>query len=737
MRLGSLSISSQLFIVVILAVVPVLLSFIVYFSMVYSAERQRGLQQAERITDALARAHGNQFEYARSLLRVLAEHATAVSPCEPDYRRLVDESDYLFNAGVIDADGTVDCAALIADSDSDLSEASFFRRAVTAGTTVIGDAMLPFADSGRESPVIHVARAIPGKQGAVVFLALDPVESILPPALAALPESYILTLVDEDGRVLFRNVESERWVGHRVDGAQVLREQVQDGFISLVMEGLDGVERRHVAYEVSLDERGSVYAVAAVPITDDQVQAARYLKLSLILLFAALLTTAVLTYWVSRRFVRGNVSPLLKQIERIRYGMSLKDGESRPEMSREFRDLQAHLRQADEERRTTLERLRLHVEESPVAVVEWDPDFRVRGWSARAEDMFGWAAEEVLGYHPSDWRFVYEPDWPGLSGYLETITSNPRTRPQYEVRVWTRDGQLLSCAWYTSVIRDSQGQPESFLSFIVDVSARADAEEALLRLNESLEWRVAERTRELELANRELESFSYSVSHDLRAPLRAIDGFAQALEEDFEAQLDGAAGNYLQRIRAAARRMGALIDDLLRLARVSQADLRVEIISLSDLASEICLELQENNPEHEVAWFVEPGLAVSADRALARMALENLIENAWKFTRGKEQPRVELKLVKRDDGGSCFELWDNGAGFDQRYVDRIFEPFQRLHSGQEFEGTGIGLATVRRVMERHQGWIQAESDEGGGARFLFCFGFGVNQCSQPGVEDER
>lgn len=256
------------------------------------------------------------------------------------------------------------------------------------------------------------------------------------------------------------------------------------------------------------------------------------------------------------------------------------------------------------------------------------------------------------------------------------------------------------------------------LSVMRDITEQKQAENQILLLNTRLEQRVAERTARLEAANRELESFSYSVSHDLRSPLRGIDGFSRTLMEKHAGQLDERGQHYLGRIRAATRRMGRLIDDLLELARLGRGDLDRVSLDLSILAAGIITELRQANPDRRVEFVVAPALAARADPTLVRVALANLLGNAWKFTGKKAWARIELGVM-RHDGEPVFFVRDDGAGFDMAYADKLFSPFQRLHGQKEFEGSGVGLATVQRIIHRHGGHIWAESQVGRGATFLF------------------
>jgi light-regulated signal transduction histidine kinase (bacteriophytochrome) len=233
-----------------------------------------------------------------------------------------------------------------------------------------------------------------------------------------------------------------------------------------------------------------------------------------------------------------------------------------------------------------------------------------------------------------------------------------------------------------------------------------------------LEQRVEERTAQLAAANKELEAFSYSVSHDLRAPLRSIDGFSLALLEDYADRLDDEGKNHLQRIRAATQRMGMLIDDLLNLSRMTRAEIRKEIVNVSTLAHSIVASLREAQPERQVDFRIEDHVEASADPHLLRVVLENLLGNATKFTSKRASARVEFGKTHQN-GSSAYFVRDNGAGFDPAYASRLFGAFQRLHGTAEFPGTGIGLATVQRIIHRHGGKIWAEGALEKGATFYF------------------
>jgi light-regulated signal transduction histidine kinase (bacteriophytochrome) len=255
---------------------------------------------------------------------------------------------------------------------------------------------------------------------------------------------------------------------------------------------------------------------------------------------------------------------------------------------------------------------------------------------------------------------------------------------------------------------------------------RADVRQLTL-LMESV-WKYAERERaqevlkqrtdQVEAANREIEAFSYSISHDLKAPLRILDGFSLAVLEDCGDKLDEKGRDYLNRIRNASQKMAQLIDDILKLSRITMADMNTGLVNLSNLAESIAADIKATQPERHVEFVIQPEMTALGDIKLLDVALRNLMENSWKYTNKSSLARIELGVNSRD-GKQVYFLADNGAGFDLKYADRLFQPFRRLHSDEEFPGTGIGLATVQRVIHRHGGRIWADSEIGKGATFYF------------------
>jgi PAS domain S-box-containing protein len=287
-----------------------------------------------------------------------------------------------------------------------------------------------------------------------------------------------------------------------------------------------------------------------------------------------------------------------------------------------------------------------------------------------------------------------------------------------EIKNKAKDGSFYWVDATIVPVLNEQGNPRQYVAIRTDITARKQAEEQIRELNMKLEQRVVARTAELAAANKELEAFCYSVSHDLRAPLRGLDGFSQALLEDYGGKLGAEGKHLLQRIRAGTQRMGYLIDGLLNLSRVSRSELHREPVNLSGLANDVADELRERDPQRNVALRIAENLTADGDPQLLRIVLENLLGNAWKYTAKRPQAAIEFGL-SRDNGHSSFFVRDDGVGFDMQYVGKLFTPFQRLHAMNEFPGTGVGLATVQRIIHRHGGRVWAQSEINKGATFHF------------------
>lgn len=494
------------------------------------------------------------------------------------------------------------------------------------------------------------------------------------------------------------------------------------------------------------------------------------------------------------------------------------------------------------------EQLHYHISNTPLGVIEWDEEFRVKFWSDRAAEIFGWQADEVMGLHPDEWKMVHEEDKERVSKTIESLIKGGDQGWQQSNRNYHKDGSIKYCNWFNSRIMDEEGEnvisvlslvedfteqqnyrervnryqqrfelaadlasdviwewdPHSnqiwFSDSVIDSFQRDDMvgyvdlsvwekyvheqskqqvnnslkeyakhgqgvweerylfqkgngeyahvidrgrmqfdsegnpyrmvgtmidetehrlyEEKMQHWNRQLEAEVKERTQKLESVNEELEAFTYSVSHDLKAPVRSIDGFARALKTHLNDNLDSEAETYLNRVIQAGERMGSLINDLLKLSRVSRKEIKYQQVNVSEIAEEILNDLKNLEPERSIDFRCDEAIIVSGDDKLIRVMFENLLGNAWKFTKYRENAKIELQTLNDSDSDKHqIYLKDNGDGFDPNYANKLFRPFQRLHNKEEFEGTGIGLATVKRVAARHNATVSALGTKGKGAEF--------------------
>ena len=419
---------------------------------------------------------------------------------------------------------------------------------------------------------------------------------------------------------------------------------------------------------------------------------------------------------------------VLKPIEIATLLEYIEDCQARIISSRRIKAQQEHIRM-----------LSLAVEQSTNMIIIADARGNVEYLNPMFTGITGFDQEEVVG---QSLRVLMAGATPVDSYEIlrSAISRGFEWRGEFMHR--KKDGGLLCVEASVSTVATEEGYAARIVAVLQDISERKQAEKNLLQLNDKLEQCVIERTAELETANRgletanrgletanrelttinkELEAFCYSVSHDLRAPLRAMDGFSKILQADYSGQLDETGKGCLSRIGSAAVSMGQLIDDLLELSLVTRRPLRCEKINLSDLAKEQALTLIELESQRRVEFAIPEGIEAYGDPNLIRMALSNLLGNAWKYT-GKERcPRIEFG-TSLADGDTVYFVRDNGVGFDQAHVSHLFKAFQRLHKNGEFAGNGIGLATVERIIQRHGGRIWAEAETGKGATFYFTLG---------------
>lgn len=383
----------------------------------------------------------------------------------------------------------------------------------------------------------------------------------------------------------------------------------------------------------------------------------------------------------------------------------------------QVRPMNADILQGDRSCSGVEERLRLALSAGRMGIWELaleQPDSMVL--SPELQAIFGLEEGKFEGKVHSFLGRVYPAD---RAKVLKAMAKSIRhqTDPEFEFRFLR---PACSPGWLLArgrVYQDDHGHPVRIVGVGIDITGQKVAELEILRLNAELERRVAERTTQLQATNKELEAFCYSVSHDLRAPLRSIRGFNEVLMERYASRLDSRGQEFLRRACESSHYMDDLIDDLLKLSRVGRSELVHQQVDLSKLAIAIAAELQQSEPSRCVEFQINPGLLAHGDERLLRIVLNNLIRNAWKFT--SKRPKACIVVGSEHGSGPAFFVRDNGAGFDPAFAGRLFGVFQRLHSSSEFAGTGVGLATVQRIINRHGGRVWAEGAVDRGATFYF------------------
>jgi PAS domain S-box-containing protein len=345
------------------------------------------------------------------------------------------------------------------------------------------------------------------------------------------------------------------------------------------------------------------------------------------------------------------------------------------------------------------------VSSSEDAIVGKTLEGLITSWNPAAEHMYGYSADEIIGQPITR---LCPPDLiDEMKKILDRICRGERVM-HFETVRRRKDGTVFPVSVAVSPVHDEEGTLIGASSSARDITERhRTAAELILRASD------------LERANRNLESFSYSVAHDLRAPLRALGGFSAALLEECGDAIGEAGQGYARRIQAASEEMAVLIDDILNLSRVSRAEVHAEAVDLGAEAASIAEELQRHEPDRRTRFAIQHEVWALADRQLVRTVLQNLLDNAWKFTAGRDDALIEFGTTPAGNSGLCYYVRDNGAGFDSAYADKLFNPFQRLHTKRDFPGTGVGLASVRQIVERHGGRTWAEGAVDRGATFYF------------------
>lgn len=731
-RFLSLSIRKHMIIlVVVMTIVPVGI-------ILYSAHNQReqDLRDAklfvERLADDVSDDQNMLLSGAEQLLSTLS-HIPAVQQRDAKavsalLAKLVKKNPKYANLLITDNTGLQWAEAIPVKIPVSLADRRYFRNVMASGQFSSGEYGI-----GRtlNKPVLNFAYPIKDVSGhitdvAVVVFTLEKYNQRF--RLKNIPDNTSLLLTDHKGTILF-NVTAPLTIG-KEDREGLFRRMTQGPdkgtFEAVSNTGI----RRIFAYQklhLSGEQTPYMYVRTGIPVETVFGGAHSKLIFNLGLMSSMLLLAFGFALYISKRGIVDKIIALRDATQKVAngdLGVRVTDyvsGGELGELGRAFDEMTLALLKDNEERTKHEKELSQYadiVERMQVGLYVYrledptdDHTLRLVAANPRSVRLLALSGKEIIGRTIDD-------IFPRLrqAGIPEKFADVARNGLPFEVEEFFYSDQNIKDAAFSF---KSFPLPDNCIGVLFeDISKRKNAEAALKKLNEELEERVQKRTAELKSLNSELEAFSYSVSHDMRAPLLRIKGFVDILYEECALKLSDEELHYITRLKVATQRMNQLIDALLKLSRISSSELSNETVNLSELASEIFNGLKEHEPDRHVILNVADGMIVRADSTLMKSLLENLIGNAWKYTSKKELAVIEFK-VTQEDGSSVYSVRDDGAGFSMDYRDNLFTPFRRLHSEKDYEGIGIGLATVQRIIRRHGGKIWAEGKEGEGATFYF------------------
>jgi PAS domain S-box-containing protein len=628
---------------------------------------------------------------------------------------------YVLNYTVADRNGDVVCSGRLDNRNVNIADRPHFQQALRNRRPVLSGHAVARA-SGKDAlllavPVLDDAGEV--VEVASIAIAGEPLTQGLvdgnsvPTTLALLDRSGILV----SGTSTHPSVRP----GMAFGDSSLFRNALALQSDPVLMAGLDGEPRHYLTRAVLYRGEPVLWIAAGVDLRPVQsaAQAERWRQLALVLLVAA--AVVVVAVMATRPLVLARAGNLLQAAREVSHG------DYRHRVPVEVQDELTpaehafnHMLDAVEADRAVLadseNRYRMLFQHSLDGVLQTTPEGQILAANPAACSMLGRTEQEIIALERRD---LVDLSDPRLSRLLQLRRETGQARG--ELRMVRGDASFIDVAIASSLYRDSRGR-ELTCTVIHDISGRKAAQEQIVLLNRELEARVNTRTQELQAANRELEAFSYSVSHDLRAPVGVVLSFAGILQEN--GAVEGEKNrHYLRRIHAAGQRMNDLVDGLLALAQVSRSRLERDMVNFTQLALEAAQELQDAEPERSVQVEVEPDLHTVGDARLLRAVLANLVGNAWKFTRNRPDARITVEArADPESAQPVFCVRDNGDGFDPTQAHRLFVAFQRLHGPAEFPGIGIGLATVQRIVQRHGGRIWAQAQPGQGAAFFFTLG---------------
>ena len=716
---------TKLLLLVLLLIVPA-------FGLVLHSNFQQRRIEKERAQESvsaisrLAAAQQEQFiRNARQLLATLAEFSfltltTNAASSETHLINLTKLSPDYLTFGLIELDGTVFCSASAANIGTSLADRSYFQRVIQTKSFAIGDFQV-----GRLTgqPSINFGYPVFDEHAQlrrVLFAALKlPLlsESI---AHVPMPKDAMITVIDRSGTIIACHPHAEKWVGKSLVGTPLFKWALAEKQGVVRLPDVDGTSRLHAVTCIMDGPLPGLFVSVGIPVETSFAPANQQLIRNCVILAVVTVLLLTVAWLYARQFFLRPVNALVRATSRIATG----DLTTRTRLAGGVRELATLANAFDtmadalEQRQSELtaaeSKFRTLVEQSLVGIYVIQ-DGKFAYVNPKMSEILGFTLEELTSRAITD--FIFEDDRPLASENIRKRLEGIVPHIRYTLRMVRKDTATIHVEVYGAV-SEYHGR-RAILGTLLDITERARAEEKIQQLNVELEQRVRDRTSELENANKELESFSYSVSHDLRAPLRHIGGFVNLLQKNGAAALDAKCQRYVNMIAESASDMGKLIDDLLSFSRMGRAEMRTTRFNLEEIAREVIKESEPDMAGRDIDWTIESLPEIEADPALMRQVMLNLISNALKYSRTREKAVIAIGCKPNSNGEHVFFVRDNGVGFDMQYAGKLFGVFQRLHEAEEFEGTGIGLANVHRIVSRHGGRTWAEGILDGGATFYF------------------
>jgi len=731
-----LSLRKLLLLLVLMAAAPLLVIEFLSYHREQSEKILAARESIDALAEVIADSNARMAQGVGQLLTAMATMPVVMNDdrqaCSRYFRRLLSMQPAYLNFGLIDLEGRVTCEGTGKGENIDLGDRDYFKRALLEGQLTVsayqigrltgrGSIVLArpvIQEGGRVLGVVYAAMDVKGLEGSLRGGGTVPGASV--------------HLVDAAGVVLASSGEGVSQVGTALADT-VLRDGVRAQRTGR-LEGPAGEQpaQLRTLSRVKLPGEGALYVTVVVP--TDRVIAAplRNLQFRLAGILAIALLVAALVWLFGQRLIVHPIEQLVGGLHHVQigdYGAALRQPVTplreltalQRSLSRLVMGLEGQRFERDEALGALSEREARYRElfrSNPQVMYVYDiRSLRFLAVNEAAAAFYGYSHDEFLGLTLLDIRPASE-----RTALLARLARQGSAAGIEAPRIWTHQKKNGETRQVEVIFSPTvfEGHPAE-LVMVTDVTARLAVEARVRELNEKLEQRVAERTKELELSNSELEAFSYSVSHDLRNPLGAVGMFGQMLSAHLGEAADAQAQLYLARIEQGVRGMEALIDDLMALSQVTRAELVVVDVDLTALCQEVLKELRERDPARQVEVLLDDGLSCRGDAGLLRRLMANLIGNAWKFTARTPAARIHVGRENGDppEGPPVFFVQDNGAGFDMKFASRLFLPFERLHGDHDFQGTGVGLATVQRIVARHHGRIWAEAVVGRGATFRF------------------